>query len=58
LVLVVQVRQEGQQQTVLVMEVLRVVIHNLELFISQGLWVVVVVVLLVLVSVAWATRVV
>jgi hypothetical protein len=58
LVLVVQVRQEGQQQTVLVIQVLRVVIHNLALFISQGLWVVVVEVLLVLVLVVWATRVV
>jgi hypothetical protein len=58
LVLVVQVRQEKQQQTVLVMQVLRVVIHNLALFISQVLWVALVVVLVVLVSVAWATRVV
>jgi hypothetical protein len=58
LVLVVQVRQERQQQTVVVIQVLKVVIHNLALFISQGLWVVVVGVLLVLVVVVWATRVV
>jgi hypothetical protein len=58
LVLVVQVRQEKQHQTVVVVMVLKVVIHNLALFISQGLWVVVVGVVLVLVVVVWATRVV
>jgi hypothetical protein len=58
LVLVVQVRHEKQLQMVVVTQVLKVVIHNLALFISQGLWVVVVGVLVVLVSVAWATRVV
>jgi hypothetical protein len=52
------VRQEKQHQTVVVLTVLKVVIHDLALFISQGLWVVVVGVVLVLVVVVWATRVV